>query len=506
MEARVILDWGISQNKLMLAQRIKTVAPDKLKFTLSSDIEDMYAYQKQGVAYAYVMERCVIGDATGLGKTIEAIGLFHLLKSRGEMERGIMFCLPASVYQVRDEFTKWAPKLSVGVVDGEKYKRYVTYNSNYDVLLIPYSIVYRDFDIINEYLRPDVVVMDEISVCKNNKAQISGLMKQINYNAKRAVGLSATPIQNSFLDVHSIFSVLGIPSLGSDEFFRYYFCRWENAGKYGRGKIVGYRNIEELKNRVLPFMIRRTVADVEQALPVVLTHTVRLDLYEEQKVAVRNIKQGFINEMGKMKHIAMVAALHYMQAAVDGLQTLDSAAKDISIKLDWIVGFAQQAEEKIVVFSRYKRTINSLIKRLDAVGVEYVVITGDVNDKQVRRELQLRFEKDPNVKVLIGTSALEMSLNLQTARYMVCIDLIYNPARLTQLLGRIRRLGSPHRSVVIVYLFCNGSHEFRMLKLIEKKQALADYMFSERSDLFNSLSDAEVRWIFEGVLGEGNGN
>jgi hypothetical protein len=94
--------------------------------------------------------------------------------------------------------------------------------------------------------------------------------------------------------------------------------------------------------------------------------------------------------------------------------------------------------------------------------------------------------------MLIGTTTIEMSLNLQAARHLVAVDTIPNPARMTQLAGRVRRAGSPFSTVYFHQLLLRGTQEEGILNQLYSEQETADTVWGEQGDLFQDRTPLEM--------------
>jgi SNF2 family DNA or RNA helicase len=139
------------------------------------------------------------------------------------------------------------------------------------------------------------------------------------------------------------------------------------------------------------------------------------------------------------------------------------------------------------VFCQFTNTVAALSARLTRARVGHDIIWGRNSDKSARKRAQDRFWDDPACRVLIGTSAMEQSLNLQVARHLINVDQLMNPARMQQLAGRIRRDGSRFASVYVHNLFTRGTQEEGYLDLLEREQALADHVWGESNQLYEAL-------------------
>jgi len=119
--------------------------------------------------------------------------------------------------------------------------------------------------------------------------------------------------------------------------------------------------------------------------------------------------------------------------------------------------------ERIVAFSQYARTVDALFARLSATGgVAALTASGAriASGRITRAECIEQFTPDGNqrprgaapIELLLATDLLSEGLNLQRASVVVHLDLPWNPARLDQRIGRVRRLGSHHARVAVYFV------------------------------------------------------
>ena len=259
----------------------------------------------------------------------------------------------------------------------------------------------------------------------------------------------------------------------------------------------------EFKRIINPFFLRRSIADVEDELPelIVLKHWGAL--LPAQKTVYEELRKGTVQLICNGKRREARKNIHSMQMVVNSTAALGVEA-DYSWKMDWLMAELHKdatglggsmANDKIVVFAQHKSTLRVLAKRLKDAGIGYVVMTGD-DSKEDRQSRRQKFWTDTTTQVMIGTTALECSMNLHCARFMVALDSLPNPQRIEQLVGRIRRTGSVHKTVVFVMLLTNDTFEEKLHTRLEKRQATVDKVFVESSDIFSALSDFELTQLF----------
>lgn len=153
-----------------------------------------------------------------------------------------------------------------------------------------------------------------------------------------------------------------------------------------------------------------------------------------------------------------IALLESLHALARSLARSDPKIAALRALLDGLRG------EKVIIFSEYRDTARNLWQLLlPRGGVALVDGSGAWLGAQPygRRAVIERFAPAANgvappaaherVDTLIATDVLAEGLDLQDARVVVSYDLPWNPVRLIQRLGRVRRLASPHGTVQAVY-------------------------------------------------------
>jgi superfamily II DNA or RNA helicase len=157
--------------------------------------------------------------------------------------------------------------------------------------------------------------------------------------------------------------------------------------------------------------------------------------------------------------------------------------------------------ERVVVFSEYADTIDALYRRLAHLGGVAALTHGGVRvpaGRMTRRELLAQFGERPRVAghervdLLLTTDLLSEGVDLRAASVVVHLDLAWNPARLEQRVGRLRRLGSPHDHVHVYYLPPPAAAE-RMLQLerrLRVKLAVATNTLGGSVPLLRDLAPA----------------
>ena len=472
---------------------------------------ELFAHQRVGVMWLYMRQKGLLADLPGCGKTGQVLGLIALLKQRQELSgRALIICQTPSVLQWLAESNRWIPKVQTAAVYSgmTKAQRISTYVQNWDSLIIGYHMVQRDWEML-EKLEIENLFVDDVDPLLNHDTLTHQRIVALSRDTKRCVVMNATSIQTSVSQIHAaLLPAGGFEVFGSRGQFERKFVRKEisremtRSGRvYTREVVTGYRNGDLLRKQLGPLFLRRTYEDLTDIrMPTLMPpKNVWLEMHPPQRQRYTELQEGVLRlkrEEGEtIKHAAALAKVTYGQQICAGLPALGEADSPLgSVKLDWL---AHQVTgpwkgRKVVVFIRNIGMVKAAEQRLNGLGIGTAKIWGQDHSATHREIEKQRFWKDPACQVLLGTSSIERSLNFQNANILVNFDSLMNPARMAQLAGRIRRAGSKHAHVFVFNLFCQNSQEDRYLDVLMRRQAVADYIWEEDSELYESLSPMEL--------------
>lgn len=478
-------------------------------------------HQRIGIAWLYFKKRALLADTMGAGKTTCAGGVIAMMAETGELGdqgsgRVIITPRAPALHQWYAELKRMMPSLDIAIAEGSKKQRIQTYLSPWQVLLIGPEMLRNDHEALERF-KIGALITDDIDQLRNPETETSYVLDRMGNLADRYIIMSGTPLQKRLPELHSVLDAIGgLQAFGSMDTFIKSHVRTENIKEYDRRtgretvrkQIVGYKNTDVIKRKIAPMVLRRTAADLKDVtLPTIIPDDVMLDLYPAQRTKYTELQRGVIKLLSEggdevNKKVTALSKIHYGAAICAGLAALgEPDGPRTSVKLDWVLNTVTEgglSDEKVVVFARLKNTIRALQDRLRTAGVGFETVWGDQPDKRERQKSQDRFWDDPRCRILLGTGAIEQSLNLQVSRHLVNVDMILNPARMAQLAGRIRRQGSAYQHVFVHNLLTVKTQEERYLAALEREQALADHIWDEDSDLFGGISPLELLQMISG--------
>ena len=179
-------------------------------------------------------------------------------------------------------------------------------------------------------------------------------------------------------------------------------------------------------------------------------------------------------------------------------------------KLRELVTEQRYADEKILVFTEHRDTLEFLVKRLHGMGYtgQIAQIHGGLHYSLREAEVE-KFRKPIDAggaRLLICTDAAGEGINLQFCWIMVNYDVPWNPARLEQRMGRIHRYGQKHDPVVILNLVAPSTREGKVLDvLLHKLEEIRKEMQSDK--VFDCIGrifeDVSIRQYMDRMLEDG---
>lgn len=507
-----------------LAAQIKAAPAGAVKISFPNMAVQPWDYQRNDIAWCLAQRCGIIGSEVGTGKTILALGIASYLKDRGGF-RGMVVMMPKQggvlPRQWGEELAKFTPNLKVVSVARRKsldrHKRLDVYQEDWDVLIVNYETARNDTEFLKKLFartRPSVLFCDEASAFRDSSSLTARMLKSISRHFEYRFASTGTPIQTNVQDLHGICSSMGWSELVGTkaEFQQRYLIRRQVeffAGGMRRKKwvVIGYRNLDILRNIIAPWFIRRTLGEPEVAkrIPTVVPFVFRLPMRPEQGKLYDVTEDGIFAEIENGQivtgYVDALAKFSKLAAIADGTQTYNAEMRDHSAKSDWLLEKLQgsMAGEKVLVFSRFVRSVRPLEARLQAAGIGYgLFLGGDHMTEEQRFEDVRRFKEDPECRVLLATQAVEMGLNLQVARVLVFYSMLPNPARMEQVLGRIRRAGSPYANVAAITLLSEGTVEEKLYDVTLERNAVKDVFWEEESVLFEQLGADRIMQLIRG--------
>ncbi len=432
---------------------------------------DLLPYQLDGIAFAVGVGRAVLADDMGLGKTIQGIGVSELLSREAGISKVLVVCPASLKSHWRLEINQFSDR-HCQLVLGSAAERAAQYDNSCFFTICNYEQVLRDFLAI-EKVKWDLIILDEGQRIKNWEAKTSQVIKSLR--SPFALVLSGTPLENRLDELYSVVEFIDDRRLGPA--FRFY-NRYRVVDE--RGRVLGYKNLDHLRERLKPVLLRRTRKTVMTELPPRATEIRRIPPTEEQiflhnaqlRIIRKIISKRFITEMDILR---LQKALLICRMAANSTFLVDKVPPGYSSKLaefeNLLDQLIEEEDRKIVLFSEWTTMLNLIEPLLEKRKLDFVRLDGSVPQK-MRQGLISRFQEEPHCRFFITTNAGSVGLNLQAANTVINVDLPWNPAVLEQRISRVHRMGQK-RPVQAFLLVTEETLEEKLLGTLSAKHELA---------------------------------
>jgi hypothetical protein len=432
---------------------------------------ELLPYQLDGIAFAMGNGRAVLADDMGLGKTIQGIGAAELLAREAGISKVLVIC-PASVKsQWRLEIMRFSDR-SQQLLLGSARERAAQYDRPCFFTICNYEQVLRDLLAI-ERVKWDFIILDEGQRIKNWETKTSRVIKALK--SPFALVLSGTPLENRLDELYSVVEFIDDRRLGPAFHF---YNRYRIVDE--KGKVLGYKNLDELRERLKPVLLRRTRKMVMSELPPRATEIRRIPPTDEQlmlhnhnmRIVQKIICKKYISEMDLLR---LQKALLICRMAANSTFLVNKVPPGYSSKLvefeNLIDQLIEEEDRKIVLFSEWTTMLGLIEPLLKKRRAGYVRLDGSIPQKK-RQGLIHEFQRDPDCKLFITTNAGAIGLNLQAANTVINVDLPWNPAVLEQRISRVHRMGQK-RPVQAFFLVTEETLEEKLLSTLSAKHELA---------------------------------
>ncbi len=410
----------------------------------------LYPYQKVGVKFVdRAGGRCLIADAPGLGKTVQAIGYaqLHNLKT-------LIVCPLSVTINWQREIKKFTGKKST-IWDSKHYDGELDNQFH----IVHYDAVPK----IDKALRAqtfDLLVCDEATFLKNRqtiraKSVLGSWKERRKYpgiKTKYSIFLTGTPVMSRPIEAFSLLNFLD-----KDRFNNFYHF----VERYGGWKGDAPRNLQDLHDRTKDLVIRRKKDEVLKELP----KKQRNDLYVELTKDEKKEYQALLKEVfGKWKMDGKPSVTHMPKLQAFLIQ------KKIPRLIEMIDEFLDN-DRSILIFSCYIQPLKFL---LEHYGNKAAILTGEMN----RNQRQETIDKLTNGEAKVGLFSIRaagMGIDglQKIIDTVVFLDMDWVPANHEQAEDRTHRIGQTNQ-VQAYYMICEESIDEYMRDILKDKQQIAD--------------------------------
>ncbi|MFN8532989.1 MAG: SNF2-related protein [Dehalococcoidia bacterium] len=461
-------------------------------------VGELRPYQKAGYDWLHFLRRNRFGgclaDDMGIGKTVQALAFLQSLHEAGAQPPHLIIVPRSLLENWRREAGRFTPELRVLIHHETKRSKQLEAFDGYDLVLTTYGTLLKDIALLRGRSF-GYVILDEAQTIKNPASASAKAVRLLR--AEHRLALTGTPIENSTIELWSLFSFLNPGLLGSLDYFRTEF-----AGPIERRQDEGAARL--LRAIVHPFILRRTKDQVALELPPRTERLVYASLDPSQESAYRQMRDRYRAELlgliddGGMPNARMrvLEGLLRLRQIANHPRLVDpdlpSGSGKLELLLDTLATLRSEGH-RALVFSQFVQMLTLVRGELDQLGISYCYLDGSTKDRQGEVD---RFQTDGTVPFfLISLKAGGLGLNLTAADYVVHIDPWWNPAVEMQATDRTHRIGQT-KPVIVTKLISSETVEEKMLLLQARKRALVEHLITTDGGGMKSLTRDDVELLF----------
>jgi superfamily II DNA or RNA helicase len=444
--------------------------------------------------------RVLLADEVGLGKTVEAGMVLKEYLLRGMVENFLILTPASLVGQWREEM-----EAKFDIVCATSYDSLLRsdpeafWNQSRIIASIATARRKEHSDRLIQQTY-DLVIVDEAHHLKTRTTQNYKLVDALK--KRFLLLLSATPVQNSLVELYNLLTLLKPGVFKTQKEFR--------AAYMTPGKPRIPVNRERMRDLMRDVMIRNTRALVDVRLPPRHATTLQLDAGTEERFCYQQL-DALVREVhaGVPGHHRL--ALHHLLSAagsspVAAAKTIHRFAERRNGDRRWLALSERYASiargckekallemlqrnpgEKKIVFVHRRETLDHLDGLLVEGDIPFARFEGSLAGPD--KDAAIAQFRD-QVPVLLCTESGGEGRNVQFCNTLINFDLPWNPMAIEQRIGRIHRIGQ-QREVFIFNLVSQGTLESHVLQILDEKINMFELVVGEIDAILGELDEQQ---------------
>jgi superfamily II DNA or RNA helicase len=492
-------------HKHILENPVKGSSKRELINPISSEKYSYRPYQLIGlkalIAAYSEQSGFLLADEMGLGKTFQVLGLIaslaaaehiHCRNPELRIQKGIQLSLfdeptpgevnknlGAALILVPNallnnwfrESNRFFPHLTACIHIGADRAKTLGQLAGNHIIITTYHTMRQDIDLFSQNQWP-LIVLDEAQAVKNPDARVSKALQRLNGDFK--VALTGTPVENSIIDLWSIFNFLVPGLLGSLKDFKDCYLDPITKSK-------SEETLNDFGFLLKPYILRRRKNLVANELPTLDVQVVFNEmetaqelLYETIKSEMRNSLLRISDESPENIFIHLFNALSKLrQIAIHPRMLGEPIESGKHTQLIEDIATIYSSDSKVLVFSSFVKHLKLIGESLNELGIPSVCYTGGMTKKSRQQVIDDFQEQTGPGVLLMSLKAGGTGLNLTTADFVLLADPWWNPMAEAQAISRVHRIGRD-RPVIVKKYISRQTVEEKILGLQTSKSEMAN--------------------------------
>ncbi len=460
-ESEQVYDFWIPKVALIKDNKVKDVVIDYEKYSYRPPLE----HQKEAIKSLVENKKFILADDMGLGKTTSSI-----IAALETGAKKILIICPASLkINWQREIENYSNR-PTSIIEGKKWE-------DGDFIIINYDII-KNFhdekkksDSVLLKTKFDLVIIDEAHYVQNKQAQRTKLINDFVSNVERLWLLTGTPITSRPINYFNLLNLIECPVAKN---WMAYVKRYCNGFQFQAGRrkiwnVSGASNLEELRDRTAPLVLRRLKENVLD-LPDKIITPVYLRLKSKEYEALMGDYYDWYDKNGDSDSLTLqFTKLTKVRQVI--------AEEKVPSTIEICENIVEQGK-KVIVFTNFTKTLEMILEHF---GKSAVRLDGQMSQKE--RQLSVdRFQNDESVMVFVGNiKAAGVGITLTAGEAVVMNDLSFLPSDHSQAEDRSYRYGQKN-NVLVYYPIFDNTVEGIIYDILKKKKDIFETVMGDKVD------------------------
>lgn len=479
-------------------------------------------YQVDGLNWLrqkwYEGKSAILGDEMGLGKTVQATCMINEIAALGSRGPFLIITPMSTVNQWKREMGEWTDLNVIGYYGKKEVRKVISQYEFYwgedrsvvkfEVLIVHYPLLLQDevYELLSS-IEWEYMIVDEAHSLKNEESKRYAKVEALN--VKNTLLMTGTPIQTK---ASEIWALLHLVDRGRFRDMEQFIERFDVNPEAGLSDEERDQRLQDLKEMLKPYMLRRTKDEVEHSIGkkeesivyIELTRTQR-ELYrlvlrlKAQKLlwkGKRTDSRAINDQFQKICNHPFLYLLsesdHIDETRIHPKERDDNPSERLikccgkMIFVDKLLKEIRARRQKVLIFSQTKKILDYLKDLCLARGYLYERIDGEMTANE-RQEAADRFDKREDVFVfLLSTRSAGQGLNLIAATCVIMYDTDWNPQNDSQAKARSHRIGQAN-NVTIYRLISRDTFEIERYLRATRKMGMGQAILSSGTTEVDNL-------------------
>ena len=420
------------------------------------------SHQKEAIEKLVGNDKYILADDMGLGKTTSTV----IASLESDIEKVLIICPASLKINWQREIENYTDK-EISIIEGKKWEPADYTIINYDILKNFHDPKHPEkSDILNYGF--DLIVMDEAHYIQNVKANRTKIVNSIVKKVGRVWLLTGTPMTSRPMNYYNLLDLVDSPVADNWMAYAIRYCAGYqfSVGAKKVWNVTGSSNLEELRDRTKPQVLRRLKEDILDLPEKIITPVhLRLKSKEYEKLMGEYYDWYNSSEDSNSLTIQFSKLMMVRQVIAEG---------KIKDTIELAQNIIDQGK-KVIIFTNFTNTLNQIA---DHFGKSAVRLDGKMSKPQRQHSVD-EFQNNEKITVFVGNlKAAGVGITLTAAEAVIMNDLSFVPSDHSQAEDRAYRYGQKF-SVSVYYPIFENTIEGVIYDILSKKKNIFETVMGD---------------------------